>query len=167
MKRAIELPSPYSPGATHDPDVRFAARAMVLFGPHIQGWREEQLKRFHEMKEALRPLTEALRRRMPATVKKVAKDKDPATIAALVVLMRWPDRDLAAEYVVGHNTVGHITTSGVFRPVKNEEITNTALAEGFLGRPAVDFVTALMGKPPRKDAADIERLMEAETAKGY
>ena len=167
MKRAIELPSPYSPGATHDPDVRFAARAMVLFGPHIQGWREEQLKRFHEMKEALRPLTEALRRRMPATVKKVAKDKDPATIAALVVLMRWPDRDLAAEYVVGHNTVGHITTSGVFRPVKNEEITNTALAEGFLGRPAVDFVTALMSRPPRKDAADIERLMEAETAKGY
>ena len=167
IKRALELPSPYSPGATHEPDVRFAARAMVLWGPHVQRWREEQMKLMDELKEALRPLTEALRRRMPETVKRVAKAKDPAMIAALVILMRWPDRELAAEYVMGHNTIGHITTSGVFRPVKGEEITTTALAEGFLGQPAVEFVTALMNRPPRKDAADIERLMEVETAKGY
>ena len=167
IKRALELPSPYSPGATHEPDVRFAARAMVLWGPHVQRWREEQMKLMDELKEALRPLTEALRRRMPETVKRVARAKDPAMIAALVILMRWPDRELAAEYVMGHNTIGHITTSGVFRPVKGEEITTAALAEGFLGQPAVEFVTALMNRPPRKDAADIERLMEAETAKGY
>ena len=151
IKRALELPSPYSPGATHEPDVRFAARAMVLWGPHIQRWREEQMKLMDELKEALRPLTEALRRRMPETVKRVAKGKDPAMIAALVILMRWPDRELAAEYVMGHNTIGHITTSGVFRPVKGEEITTTALAEGFLERPAVEFVTALMNRPPRRD----------------
>ena len=102
IKRALELPSPYSPGATHEPDVRFAARAMVLWGPHVQRWREEQMKLMDELKEALRPLTEALRRRMPETVKRVAKAKDPAMIAALVILMRWPDRELAAEYVMGH-----------------------------------------------------------------
>ena len=92
MKEALALPSPYRPGTTTDPDLRYAAYTMATWGPHIEQWREQQAVLFTQLVEAVRPLTNALRRRMPPTVSRVAAKKDPATIALITVLLRWPDR---------------------------------------------------------------------------
>ena len=167
MKEALALPSPYRPGTTTDPDLRYAAFTMAVWGPHIESWREEQTILFLRLVEAVRPLTEALRRRMPPTVRKVAARKDPATIALVVVLLRWPDRKLATEYVSGHHIVGHIESSGVFRAQDGQEISRQELYKGFLGQEAIDFIDGMMSRQPRRDPADIERLMMAETKKGY
>ena len=99
MEAATALPSPFKPGATSDPDLRFAAHTMAAWGPFVTRWREQQDAAVRVLAECVRPLTEALRRRMPASVRKVAVKKDPAMIALVVVLIRWPDRQLAVEYV--------------------------------------------------------------------
>ena len=167
MEQALALPSPYKPGATVDPDLRFAALTMAIWGPYITPWRKQQENMLLLAAEAVRPLTEALRRLMPPTVARVAGKKNPAMIALTTVLMRWPDRNLACEYVEGHSIVGHIQTSGVFRARSGKEISKDELANGFLGDQAITFIDRMIARQPRKDSSDIERLMKAETAKGY
>jgi hypothetical protein len=110
--------------------------------------------------EALQPMTEAMRRRMPESVKRVAVKKNPALIALFTVLIRWPDRQLALEYIKGHQIVGHIEPSGVFRARGGGEISEAQLQKGFLGDEAVTFIDKMMSRPPRKDSEDIEKLME-------
>ena len=167
MKEALALPSPYRPGTTTDPDLRYAAYAMAVMGPYIETWRAQQATLLLQLGEAVRPMTEALRRRMAPTVKRVAAKKDPAFIALVAILLRWPDRSLALEYVKGHKIVGHIESSGIFRDQDIPEISKEELSKGFLGQEAVAFIDAMMSRQPRKDSADIERLMEEETRKGY
>ena len=62
---ATALPSPYRPGTTTDPDLRFAAYTMAVWGPLIGPWREQQHLLLMKLVEALQPMTEAMRRRMP------------------------------------------------------------------------------------------------------
>ena len=167
MDQALALPSPYKPGATADPDLRFAAITMAVWGPYITPWRKQQENMLLCLTEAVRPLTNALRRLMPETVKRVAGKKNPAMIALTTVLLRWPDRHLAVEYVEGHKIVGHIPTSGVFRARSGKEISKNELDHGFLGNEAIAFIDKMIARQPRRDSADIERLMKAETTKGY
>ena len=167
MVTATALPSPYRPGTTTDPDLRFAAYTMAVWGPLIGPWREQQQLLLMRLVEALQPMTEAMRRRMPESVKRVAANKNPALIALFTVLIRWPDSQLALEYIRGHQIVVHIEPSGVFRARGGGEISEAQLQKGFLGDEAVTFIDKMMSRPPRKDSEDIEKLMEAETKKGY
>ncbi len=167
MEAALALPSPYKPGTCTDPDLRFAACTVAVWGPHLSQWREHQMTLLLRVVEALRPMTNALRRMMPESVRRVAAKKNPAVIALITILLRWPDRQLAVEYVRGHHIVGHIESSGVFRARAGREISEDELTQGFLGQEAVVFIDSLMSRQPRRDSADIERLMVAETEKGY
>ena len=96
---------------------------------------------------------------MPETVRHVAKIKDPAFVALMTILLRWPDRTLAAEYVVGHKIVGHIEAAKVFRPLPTNEITQDEFEEGFLGKGAKAFIDSIVNRPPGKDAEVIQSLM--------
>ena len=146
METALKLPSPYKPGTTTDPDLRFAAYTMAIWGPFIGQWRHQQQQLLGGLMEAVRPLTEALRRRMPKSVRQVAEKKDPAMVAMTTVLMRWPDRNLAVEYVTGHRIVGHVEASGVFRARGGQEITEEELMTGFLGQEAVAYIVERMDR---------------------
>jgi len=88
-------------------------------------------------------------------------------VAMTTILLRWPDRHLAAEYVTGHRIVGHVEASGVFRARGGQEITEEELMTGFLGQEAVAYIDGLMSRAPRRDSEDIEKLMAIETSKGY
>ena len=139
----------------------------AIWGPFAGQWRHQQHQLLGGLVEAVRLLTEALRRRMPRSVRQVAKKKDPAMVAMTTVLMRWPDRHLAVEYVTGHKIVSHVEASGVFRARGRHEIAEEELMTGFLGQEAVAYIDGLMSKAPRRDSEDIERLMAIETSKGY
>ena len=167
MATATALPSPYRPGTTTDPDLQFAAYTMAVWGPFIGPWREQQRFLLMGRVEALQPMTEAMRWHMPESVRRVAVKKNPALIAFFAVLIRWPDRQLALEYIKGHQIVGHIEPSGVFRARGGGEISEAELQKGFLGDEAVTFIDKMMSRPPRKDFEDIEKLLAAETEKGY
>ena len=130
VEEATALPSPYKPGATMDPGLRFAARTMAVWGPHIAPWRAQQEFMFLRLADSVRPLTEALRRLMPETVKHVAGKRNPALIALITILLKWPARRLAVEYVMGHSIVGHIQTPRVFRTRSCKEISSDAHLNG-------------------------------------
>ena len=164
---ATALPSPYRPGTTTDPDLRFAAYTMAIWGPFIGPWREQQHLLLMGLVQALQPMAEAMRRRMPESVRRVAAKKNPALIALFTILIRWPDRRLALEYITGHQIIGHIEPSGVFRARGGGEISEAELQTGFMGQEAVNFIDKMMSRPPRRDSEDIEKLMVAETEKGY
>ena len=87
MEQAMALPSPYKPGTVTDPDLRYAAFTMAVWGPFIEQWREQQTQLLLKLGEAVRPMTEALRRRMPETVRRVAAKKDPAMVALITILL--------------------------------------------------------------------------------
>ena len=167
MEQALAFPSPYKPGATADPDLRFAALTMAIWGQYITPWRKQQENMLLCFTEAVRPFTNALRRLMPETVERVAGKKNPAMIALTTVLLRWPDRHLTVEHVKGHSIVGHIQTSGVFRARSGKEISKDELAHGFLGEQAIAFIDKMVARQPRRDSDDNGRLMKAETTKGY
>ena len=168
METATALPSPYRPGTTTDPDLKFAAYTMAVWGPSIGPWREQQRLLLTGFVKALQPMTEVKRRRMPESVMKhVAVKKNPALIAFFTVLIRWLDSQLALEYIKGHQIVGHIEPSGVFRARGGGEISEAELQKGFLGDEVVTSINKMMSRPPRKDSEDIEKLMEAGTKKGH
>ena len=166
MVTAMALPSPYRPGATTDPDLKFAAYTMAVWGPFLGPWREQQRFLLMGFGEALQPMTEAMRRRMPELVKRVAVKKKPALIVLFTVFIRWRDRRLTLEYIKSHQIVGHIEPSGVFRARGGADLGGRA-PEGLPGDEAVTLIDKMMSRPPRKDSEDIEKLMEAETKKGY
>ena len=167
MATATALPSPYRPGTTTDPDLQFAAYTMAVWEPYIGPWREQQRLLLTGLVEALQPMTEAMRRHMPESVKRVAVKKNPALIASFTVLIRRPDRQVALEYIKGHQIAGHAESSGVFRARGGGEILEAELQKGYLGDEAVTFIDKMMSRPPRKDSEDIVKLMAAETKKGY
>ena len=117
--------------------------------------------------EALQPMTEAMRRRMPESVKRVEVKKNPALIVLFTILIRWPGRHLALEYIKGHRSVGHIEPSGVFRARGSGEFLEAELQKCFMGDEAMALIDKMMSRPPRKDLEDIEKLMGAETDEGY
>ena len=62
--------------------------------------------------------------------------KDIAMLAACVVGLRWPDRRLLLEYLVGHTLVGHLETSNMFRPIVQGRLSEAVLQQRFLRQEA-------------------------------
>ena len=165
--QAGALATPFDQNLLQDVDILFAAEALARWGPAIAQWRSEQLESMDRVKHAIEPLATALRAKMPATVQKVAKLKDPAMIALLCVVLRWPDRRLPLEYVVGHRLVGHLQTTGLFRDINLGEMDEAKLNKDFFGQGSIDFISSIMRRGPTEDSQRIEELMRQETEKGY
>ena len=142
------MDSPFEPIGMPDDDIVFAARAIAKWGPHIGEWRRRQGEHMAIVAEAVKPLAEAMRKHMPTTVFQVAGTKNPAMIAVCVVALRWPDRKLPIEYVKGHQLVGHIESSNLFRPIAQDMVTKKKLDEEFLGDSACRFVAGMLARSP-------------------
>ena len=167
IQRAQHLDSPFAADVGADEDVLFAAFAVAVWGPRIGAWRHSQSESLLAVEQAVAPLAEALRSMMPPTVKQVAARKNPALIAVIILALRWPDRRLPLEYVVGHRLIGHIESSNLLRPIEQQKVEPDDLAEGFFGPSAERYLAGLLARKPGKDAADVERLLSEEYKKGY
>ena len=115
MRRSANLPSPFVVPCGVDDDLRFSARCIAIFGPSIKRWRRIQSRALTLVAKALAPLDALLVALMPPTVRSVAHTKRPAAIAAMTILLRWPDREQPARYVTGFQTAGSIDSSNLFR----------------------------------------------------
>ena len=85
-------------------------------------------------------------------------------MAALSVLLRWPDLTQAVNLVAGYNIVGEFGSSGVFRPIEPETI---APLEEWLGATAVLAVDALLARPPPRHHAEILKITREEQDRGF
>ena len=103
VERSSTLPSPYTFKGAVDEDLIFAAKTAAIFGHYLGVWRANQLAKVTES--------------MHPTVREVAAERKPVNTAAAIVLLRWPDRQLARDFVEGFKVVGHLEASGVFKPI--------------------------------------------------
>ena len=127
MRQSMDLPSPFSADPEPDDDVLFAAEAIARFGPYVDRWRLEQMHHVNNLRDAVQPLTMALRKKMPPSVLRVAAKKDPGFMALFVVLLRWPDKKLPNDYVYGHRLVGHLLSSHLFFEVNQDIVDDYTL----------------------------------------
>jgi hypothetical protein len=155
MRRARALESPFRPGIGADDDTGFAARALAIFGPRLLKWRLLQLAAFRRCVLALEPLALSLRGSQPESVNKVASNKNPAVMAFLAVLLRWPDVTQAQQYVLGFPIWGNIGACGVLRDLP-PKTTSTDAVESFLdSSEAAAAVRLQAAAPPPRDAAKL------------
>ena len=114
---STSLQSPFQTSSVLDDDARFSVRAMVALGPFIRTWRRKQLRALCCLDKALASFNAALVACMHPSVHAVAADKKPATMAALAVLMRWPDVTLGLRFVRGFRLLGFIEAPSLFREI--------------------------------------------------
>eukprot|EP00969_Alexandrium_andersonii_P286975 12686032-Alexandrium_andersonii.AAC.1 len=69
---------------------------------------------------------------MHPEARRAAEAKNPAVMAAITALTRWPDREMARGFVEGFAIVGDVASSGLFRQLGAEEVG--ARREGDLAR---------------------------------
>ena len=167
IRQALKLGSPFEPESSPDEDITFAAEVVGTWGPWAGRWREKQRLHSERVMAALEPLRVALQARMPDTVKRVAKTKNPAMVAACIIALRWPDRQLAMEYVMGHRLVGHQPSSNLFRQINQDAVEDTMLDECFFGSAAATYISDLVARKVSPEAQEIEELLEVEFKKGY
>ena len=161
------LPSPYDTHAVLDPDVEFAIRAMIAFGPCIRTWRRLQQRAIRTVSNFLSPWEEALRKLMPEPVFKVASDKCPAMMTAAVVLLDWPDLTIGFRFVRGFRLLGPIESPQIFRPVTPASPDPPDLAQEFLQR-APAAIRKLEALLPQADyAQELLEHTEQEICKGW
>ena len=99
---------------------------------------------------------------MHPCVREVPGTKEPVGIAALTVLLRWPDRGLFSKFMNGFEIVGHIESSGVFRPKAQERIEDKQVEKEFLGDNAVKFISDLHFNGDMEDARELEKLVDKQ-----
>ncbi|CAE7513615.1 DNMT3B [Symbiodinium sp. CCMP2592] len=114
---STSLQSPFQTSSVLDDDARFSVRAMVALGPFIRTWRRKQLRALLCLDKALDKLNKTLVAAMHPSVSAVASDKKPATMAALAVMLRWPDVTLGLRFVRGFGLLGFIESPSLFREI--------------------------------------------------
>ena len=117
---ALGAMSPFEVPLCHVEDAEFVARASAAFGPAIAGLRRHLERRWHELCKAMAPLDEWGISGMCDTVRSVAVIKKPGAMAAIIVLLRWPDVSIAREFIRGFVFVGAIESSGLFKQLHHD-----------------------------------------------
>ena len=147
-------------------DLQFAALLIGTMGPYVDSWRKQQVKAIRHILKAFAKVDERIIEKMHPHVKAVSWDKRPAAMAALGVILRWPDRTLAREFIYGFKVVDSTASSGVFREIQSERPDGFDINKDFFGKPAEIFVLNLIGDEPPAESEEIEELIEKDLAKG-
>jgi hypothetical protein len=164
MKRSLQEPSPIALSFTLDEDLSFAIYALEVWGPYLSAWRNEQMSHLEHLHRSLAQVDSQLVALMDPYVHQVAKDRFPAGIAANVVLLRWPDRQLPRCFVEGFAVIGEVPESSVFKRLPDKPVLHD-IYKDFFGAPAVKFVNSLERSKPRQ-SPKLNPLVHKEFEKG-
>ena len=148
LHEAMRLPSPFRPKPW----------------PPLLAQRQRDIMK--QICRAVSPLQQALAKRLCTSARKVASCKNPAFIAVVTALLRWPDLTQAQSFVLGFPIVGDVPFSGVFRSV-SEKPEDTENTEKWLQREGCSVVDALLQQGPPKDHDIILQVTQDEIAKGF
>ena len=164
MVRSADLPNPFSPRLWPEKDVQFVVDMIVTWQEAFPRFVEKCHQIFKSVLIAVQPLERWMEQHRSSTARLVASTKRPVTAALLVALLRWPDRDVALHLLVGFPIVGHLSSSGLFRPVT---AAPTKSLQDWLGDDAVAAVDRLMASKPPQFAEEIVTLTRDEMKKGF
>ena len=164
LRASGTLPSPFLSSRWPDDDVDFVAYTISVWQDLLPYLAQRQRRALRSIKAAVRPLLSVLYGSRSESSRKVASGKDPAFLACMTSLLRWPDRSQAMDFVSGFPIVGEIERSGVFREVRPRDADHPA---DWLGPPAALAVDAILSSPPPRFAADILEVTTKEIEKGF
>ena len=145
MTASAALPSPFLPRAWPEPDITFLVQALSVWQQFMAPLAAELRTVICTVARAMRPLERALDRHRCPSSRRVAASKRPGFIAAMSIILHWPDLQQPLDLVSGYSIVGEFAPTGVFRPVQAAEAT--PLSE-WLGQPAATAVDAILRSPP-------------------
>ena len=87
-------------------DLEFAGMQTILKLKDLAAWRKRCTDALNELAWRCAPLTQALLKWQPDSVKAIAGSIHVGLIAVLVILARWPDKLLPQRFVSGFGIVG-------------------------------------------------------------
>ena len=118
LAAAAALPSGVQPefSATAPTDLLAAVRQCVAQGCHIPDWRARQQSLLERVEISLRPFAEVVSAFMSGPAAAIASHVNLPFMAAVVVALRWPDFRCVRRWFYGHEIVGNIPDTGLFRP---------------------------------------------------
>ena len=131
------LCSPFSPTPWPEPDIAFVIHAICVWQHHLQSLSNTLRGVMRSVIKAVQPLQTALVPFRCFAAQQVSANKNAALMAALTILLRWPDVLQPQCLILGYPIVGAIPSSGVFRalcPGEDPDFTQ------WLGQAAVTAV---------------------------
>ena len=161
---ALALTSPFAPQPWPEPDVEFVIETVWLWQQWLPLLAKKQREILKTVHRALRPVDQALQRFRSTAATKVAAQKNPAFVACLTALLRWPDVQQPLHLLQGYPIVGSVQPCGVFRKISQEAKVNP---NSWLGSSAQADLDKLLTSRPPPFARDILDVTEAEMAKGF
>ncbi|CAE7451206.1 unnamed protein product, partial [Symbiodinium sp. CCMP2456] len=162
----MRLPSPFDPKPWPEADIAFLCETLRVWGPDLPLLAQRQRDALKGISKAVAPLQKALSELLGGSAKKVAPQKNPAFIAAVTALLRWPDLTQAQSFVLGFPVVGDVPYSGVFRALAGTADDMEDPAE-WLQREGASVVDDLLTKGPPKDHDVILKVTLEEIQKGF
>ena len=105
VAQACDVPHPFSTPSPMDTDLKFVMHTAQVFGEDLPLWRSHQTKVWDSLVQALEPLYTVCHQKRAPDARSVAATKNPAVMAYLTTILRWPDREQARQYVVGFDLV--------------------------------------------------------------
>ena len=163
MEASSQLPSPFQPTDWPEQDVMFVVDAICVWRQYLPAYASRLRQVLKSVALALSPVEDALAQWRSESARRVAATKRPAFIAALTILLRWPDLTQGQCLVTGYPIVGEIAPSGLFRPIAAKEVE--PLDQWLVDAGAI--VDALVQSRPPQHAADILEQTLAEQQKGF
>eukprot|EP00435_Cladocopium_sp_Y103_P025373 s2946_g6.t1 len=159
-------PATSSRGLDHllPPDVTFLVQALVIWRQFLTPFACELRTILRTLATALRPLEAALDKHRCFASQRVAASKRSGFVAAMSILLRWPDLQQPIDLVAGYSIVGDFASTGVFRPVQPGPATSMA---DWLGPAAERAVENILRSPPPRFADEILRITLEEQDKGF
>ena len=158
------LRSPFSPTPWPEPDIAFVIQAICVWQHHLQSLSNILRGVMRSVIKAVQPLQTALAPFRCFAAQQVSASKNAALMAALTVLLRWPDVLQPQCLILGYPIVGAIPSSGVFRalpPGEDPDFTQ------WLGPAAVAAVDEICASRPPRFAEEILEATLAEQEKGF
>ena len=163
MEASSQLPSPFRPTDWPEQDVMFVVDALCVWRQYLPAYARRLRQVLKSVALALSPVEDALAQWRSESARRVAATKRPAFIAAMTILLRWPDLTQGQCLVTGYPIVGEIEPSGLFRPIAAKEVE--PLDKWLVDAGAI--VDALVQSRPPRHAADILEQTLAEQQKGF
>ena len=112
--QVASLPTPLETRAAQDSDLIFAAAMMAKHRPHMREAREYLVESLECLSARLQPLTVQLHSLCAQSTIHISGSMHLALLLILVIVMRWRDVSLPADYCFGHKAVGNIWPYDVF-----------------------------------------------------
>ncbi len=118
LRQALQVaedPFPLDTAEFADLDLRCAARWIARHATNLADSRRSLWKPLAALAIRLQPVSAALCQCQPPTVRAVAGELNIAFVAALVLLLAWPDTTLPERYLFGFSQIGILENSGTMR----------------------------------------------------